>query len=331
MKPRPRNLTDAAKKWWLTGKESLQREATRQGFGRGIVAAAKQDERVYALTADLKGSTGLSAFAERYPKRFVDVGVAEQSLAGIAAGMASEGLKPVMASFAVFSPGRNWDFIRTQIAYSRLPVIIVGSHAGLATGEDGATHQALEDVALMRSLPGMTILSPGDGNEAAFLIRAAIKKGKPAYLRLAREKTPQLIKRPALIGKGSWLLEGDDVCIITTGSMAFPALEAAKRLWAKHKKSASVLHAHTIKPLDAAALERAGKHELVITLEDHDVIGGLGSAAAELLARERRAAPLIRLGVNDRFGESGTPGQLYKKHGLDAQGISSAVMRALRE
>ncbi|MBD3208881.1 transketolase family protein [Candidatus Woesearchaeota archaeon] len=315
--------------WWH-GDVTLERAATREGFGQGLLAAAKKNDRVIALTANLGGSTCLDGFRKQYPQRFIDVGVAEQSLVGVAVGLASEGFLPVATSFAVFSPGRNWDFIRVQVAMSKQPVIVVGSHAGLATGPDGATHQALEDVSLMRGLPGMTVLSPLDAAEAAKAIAKSVAVKEPTYLRLVRAKTPLLTKKstPYVIGRALPLLKGTDVAILTTGTMAFTALEAAKLLWQK-KWSASVTHFGTIKPLDERAVLAAAKNsKVVVTLEDHNIIGGFGSAVAEALAK-KPAAPLLRMGVRDLFGESGTPGQLYKKHGLDAATIARRITKQL--
>ena len=325
MKP---TLTPAASTqlhdWWKDQSSPLNMAATRTGFGEGL---ASSNGNITALTANLGGSTNLTAFKQKHPDRCYDLGVAEQAMAGIAAGLASEGSSVVMTSFAVFSPGRNWDIIRTQIALQQLPVIIVGSHAGLATGEDGATHQALEDIALMRSLPGMTIISPGDAREASQAIKAAIKHQKPVYLRLTRAKTPLILNNTFALGKGVQVIKGTDIVLISTGTTLFEAINAAKQLWDRHKKSASVLHLPTITPLDTTLLaKQSGK--LFVTIEDHHINGGLGSSVAEYLA-EHRGPTLLRIGTKT-FGESGTKDELYKKHGLDARSIVKAIMKTSR-
>jgi transketolase len=317
--------------WEGKKKQVLEKEATRQGFGKGLLTWNKEHKSLFALTANLGNSTGLNDFAKIYPTHCIDVGVAEQTLAGVAAGIASEGYSVVMTSFAVFSPGRNWDFIRTQIVMNHYPVIIVGSHAGLATGEDGATHQALEDVALMRSLPGITILSPCDGNEAAALTQQALALAKPVYLRLVREKTPQLTTGDYAIGKGSLIVKGDNIILISTGTMLIKALESSLLLWKKYKLSASVLHLSTIKPLDIKELKKALDYKLVVTIEDHNIIGGLGSAIAEFLSEQQQSPPLLRLGVNEAFGQSGTMEELYTRYGLDEAGITQSILNTLKK
>ncbi len=313
----------------------LTRVATREGFGQGLLDAATLNKHVFALTANLGSSTGLSSFVKRFPERCIDIGVAEQSLAGLAAGFASEGKLVAMTSFAVFSPGRNWDFIRTQIAFNKLPVLILGSHAGLATGPDGGTHQALEDVSLMRSVPHLLVLSPADAHEAAALTRTLMRdKALPAYLRVAREKSVLLFKekKPFVLGKASVLCEGSDIALHTTGITAMNALLAAKLLWTHHNISVHVVHHASLKPLDTKTiLKSVEKKKLVVTLEDHQIVGGLGSAVAETLADAACAVRLLRLGVNDVFGESGSANELYKQHGIDAQGIVKSVLLALKK
>lgn len=326
------SLHPAAKRWWAGKDEALVKEATRSGLGKGLLVASKRKE-LLVLTADLLDSTGLAPFKQQHPEKVLDIGVAEQGLAGLSAGLASEGYSVVMTSFAVFSPGRNWDFIRTQIAMAKLPVIIVGSHAGLATGPDGATHQALEDVALMRPLPNMTVLSPLDSVEAERLTVKALALKKPVYVRLVREKTPVLTtaRTPLSIGKALELCAGADLTIMTTGTLAYEALAAAKTLWRKHKLSASVQHHCSLKPLDGKAVKDAARKRLIITVEDHQTVGGLGSAVAETIAGLKAHAPLIRLGVQDQYGESGTTKELYKAYGLDAEAIVKAALRALKK
>lgn len=313
----------------------LSRVATREGFGQGLLDAGNLHKNVLALTANLGSSTGLSPFLKEFSDRCIDIGVAEQSLAGISAGLASEGKIVAMTSFAVFSPGRNWDFIRTQIALNKLPVLVLGSHAGLATGPDGATHQALEDVSLMRSIPHMHVLSPADAGEAAALTRTVIRdKALPAYVRVAREKSVSVFKekKPFVLGKASVLCEGRDIVLHTTGVTAFEALLAAKTLWDTHKISVSVIHHASIKPLDTKIiLKSAEKKKLLVSVEDHQIIGGLGSAIAETLTDVGSSLRLLRLGVNDVFGESGSTKELYNKHGINAQGIVKSVLSALKK
>ncbi|MBW2983405.1 transketolase family protein [Candidatus Woesearchaeota archaeon] len=321
------HLTADAKKWWR-GETDLPKDATRKGFGRGLLQAGKTDRKLIALTANLGGSTSLGAFKEHHPARFIDVGVAEQSLAGIAAGMASEGHTTVMTSFATFSPGRNWDLIRTQIAMPKHPVLVVGSHAGLATGPDGATHQALEDIALMRSLPGMTILSPGDATETATLTKLFLKSKLPGYLRVSRAKTRQYLTAPTSLTKGRWLVTGGEKTIITTGAVLEQALTAARKLWHDHEETINVLHIPCLKPLDNTAIKKATETSTKLyTIEDHNTIGGLGSAVAEQLSQLHKHPPLTRIGVKDSFGRSGTTEELYDHYGLSAKKIAQKLRK----
>jgi transketolase len=330
--PQPTSfLHPEVKAWWKNPSVTAipLHDATRTGFGQGLLDAAAKRKDILALTADLGGSTGLGPFKERFPDRFLDVGVAEQSLAGVGAGLASEGYHVVITSFAAFSPGRNWDFLRVQASLAQLPILIVGSHAGLATGADGGTHQALEDVALLRSLPGITIISPCDALEAAVATQALLKLATPSYLRLARPETPAILSLAALqgfkIGRAMPLLKGRDATILTTGIMAPIALAVAKTLWKEHHLSIGVLHVATITPLDRAAVLAAAKATpLLMTLEDHHVNGGLGSAVAEVLAEQGSPAKLIRKGTK-AFGSSGKPAELYAIHGLDAVSLAQTI------
>lgn len=331
MKPQiNEHLNETIKEWWKGKRTPLEKAATRQGFGKGILQAAKKHKELFAITADLTGSTNLTAFKEAYPERFLNVGVAEQTLAGVAAGIASEGHTVVATSFATFNPGRNWDFVRTQIGINNQPVIIVGSHAGLATGPDGATHQALEDIALIRSLHNFTILNPLDETEAAKAIQEAVQQKKPTYLRLAREKLPTITneKTPYKIGKGNWLVKGTQATIITTGITAYEALKAAKQLWEKEKTSVGVLHIGTIQPLDEKAIKEATKTNCVITVEDHNINGGLGSAVAEILAENAYRGTFKRLGTIS-YGQSGNYDELYKAYGLDANNQAKTIQKLL--
>jgi transketolase len=306
---------------------NLPMEPNRAGFGKGLKLAGERDERVVALCADLTGSTQMNHFADAFPDRFVEVGIAEQNLVTVAAGLASQGKIPFASSYAAFSPGRNWEQIRTTACLNELPVKIVGSHAGLSVGPDGATHQILEDIALMRALPNMVVIVPGDAIEAekATLALAADDK-LPGYLRLAREACPTITTAdtPFEIGKAYTYRHGTDVTIIATGLMTHKAMIAAETL-ERDGINAEVIHCPTIKPLDAETIlnsvRRTGK---VVTCEEAQIAGGLGGAIAELLA-ENHPCPMRRIGVRDLFGQSGTPDELYKHYGLTDTHIAMAV------
>ena len=301
----------------------IAQEPIRKGFGRGLLKAGQLDEQVMALCADLTGSTQISVFAEAFPERFVEVGIAEQNLVTVGSGLAAMGKIPFVSSYAAFSPGRNWEQIKTTICLNDQPVKIVGAHAGLYTSADGATHQMLEDIALMRVLPRMVVIVPCDSLEAEKATLALAQDYKnPGYIRLARDKTPIITtdKTPFEIGKAYNYAKGDDITIISTGTMTYHALVAAEKLF-KDGIDADVIHVPTIKPLDLETiLKSVRKTRAVITVEEAQVIGGLGSAVAELLGEEC-PRPLKRLGVKDRFGESGTPEELLNLHGLTAKHI----------
>lgn len=304
----------------------LAQEPIRKGFGRGLLAAAQADKNVVAACADLTDSTQMSLFKNEFPERFVEIGVAEQNLATVGAGLAAMGKIPFVSSYAAFSPGRNWEQIRTTACLNEQPVKIVGSHAGVSVGPDGATHQMLEDIALMRVLPNMVVIVPGDSLEAERATQAMAKDGRPNYLRLAREATPVITtdKTPFEIGKAYVYEKGSDVTIITTGTMTYQALLAAEQLF-KDGIEAEVVHVPTIKPLDAETiLKSVKKTGCVVTAEEGQVIGGLGGAIAELLV-ENHPVPMKRIGMQDRFGESGEPGQLLEHFGLDAKHIRLAA------
>lgn len=300
---------------------------TRDGFGEGLKEAGAQSGQVVALCADLTESTRMHHFATAYPERFVEMGIAEQNMASVASGMAALGKVPFIASYAMFSPGRNWEQIRTTIAYNESNVKIVGAHAGVSVGPDGATHQAIEDLALMRVVPGMAVIAPVDFNEAKkATVWAAGYKG-PVYIRLAREKTPVVTTTdaPFEFGKALLLVSAaaaapKKVGIISTGTITAEAVRAAQLL-NEAGVGASVLHMATVKPLDASALsEYAESHDVLMTVEEHQVAGGLGGAVAEYISAHR---PMMvrRLGVNDQFGQSGTPEELIREYGLDANSI----------
>ncbi len=304
----------------------IAKEPTRKGFGRGLLAAGQADKQVVAACADLTDSTQMSLFRDAFPDRFVEIGVAEQNLVTVGSGLAAMGKIPFVSSYAAFSPGRNWEQIRTTICLNDVPVKIIGSHAGLYTGKDGATHQMLEDIALMRALPNMVVIAPGDSVEAEKATLAMAKDKRPNYMRLAREATPVFTtdKTPFEIGKAYVYAEGSDVTIISTGTMTHPALVAAEKLF-KDGIDAEVIHCPTIKPLDEATILRSvRKTKAVITVEEAQITGGLGGAVAELLSEEY-PVPVHRMGVKDRFGESGDPADLFEHLGLTTKHIMLAA------
>ncbi len=306
--------------------KALTSEPIRKGFGRGLLAAGKLDGRVVAACADLTDSTQMGLFKAEFPERFVEVGIAEQNLVTVGAGLAAGGKIPFVSSYAAFSPGRNWEQIRTTICLNDRPVKVVGSHAGISVGPDGATHQMLEDIALMRVLPNMVVIVPGDSVEAEKATLAMARDSRPNYLRLAREATPifTTAETPFEIGKAYVYEQGVDVTIITTGALTYQALKAAALLY-KDGIEAEVIHVPTIKPLDEATiLKSVRKTKCVVTAEEGQIIGGLGGAIAELLA-EHCPAHLKRIGMQDRFGESGEPAELYTYFGLDAEHIRMAA------
>lgn len=309
---------------------NLESEPIRKGFGRGLLEAGKRWENVVAACADLTDSTQMSLFAKEFPDRFVEIGVAEQNLVTTGSGLAAMGKTPFVSSYAAFSPGRNWEQIRTTIALNDRPVKIIGSHAGVSVGPDGATHQMLEDLALMRVLPNMVVIAPCDSVEAEKATIAMATDKRPNYMRLAREATPVFTTRetPFEIGKACVFHPGEDVSIITTGTMTYQALAAAERLY-KDGIDAEVVHVPTIKPLDAETILRSvRKTGAVVTAEEGQIIGGLGGAISELLGEEH-PAPIKRIGMRDRFGESGSPEQLLEHFGLDAKHIRLAVHTVL--
>lgn len=300
--------------------------STRAGFGDGLVAVAAENPKVVALAADLTKSTCLDKMATQFPDRFWQVGVAEQNLATVASGLAASGLIPFAASYAAFSPGRNWEQIRTTICLNDQPVRIVGAHAGLGTGPDGATHQALEDIALMRVLPNMVVMAPIDYQQAYLATKLLADDPRPAYLRLSRHDSRQITsqKTPLAIGRSYIYKAGSDLTLLTAGTMAGPVLEAAAEL-ESGGLSAEVVVCPTIKPLDdETILTSLQKTKLALTVEDHQIAGGLGGAVAELTA-ERLPTPVKRLGVSDQFGQSGTPDELYRHYGLDGPAIAQAA------
>ncbi|GAC1392940.1 MAG: transketolase family protein [Candidatus Saccharimonadales bacterium] len=300
----------------------LANEPIRKGFGKGLLQAGKDNSNVVAACADLTDSTQMSLFKNEFPNRFIEVGVAEQNLVTVGSGLAAIGKIPFVSSYAAFSPGRNWEQIRTTICLNNQPVKIVGSHAGVSVGPDGATHQMLEDIALMRVLPNMVVIVPADAIEAEKATLALALDPRPSYLRLAREATPVFTtsKTPFEIGKAYILMEGVDLTIISTGTMTYQALVAADKLF-KQGIDVEVVHVPTIKPLDAVTiLKSVQKTKAVITVEEAQIIGGLGGAISELLSEEY-PVHIKRMGIKDRFGESGTPDQLLEHFGLTAKHI----------
>lgn len=310
------------------------RQSLRHGFGQSLLELARQDERIVALSADLAGSVGLGDFVQEMGHRYIEVGVAEQNLVTVASGLAHMGKIPFAASYASFSPGRNWEQIRTSICLNNQPVRLIGSHAGLNVGADGASHQMLEDIALMRVLPGMVVLAPGDSIEVAQFTRLMAQDSHPSYMRLPRVDLP-VYNDPAneyQIGR-AYVLRQDDqpvVSVVTTGSMTGNALLAAQTLSQKGVAS-EVVHVPTIKPLDQATiLGSIGRTKVVVTVEEHQVSGGLGSAIAELvLESDIRPTKFYRIGVNDRFGQSGTVTNLWRHYQLDAGGIVEQILALL--
>ncbi|MGH9858291.1 MAG: transketolase family protein [Acidobacteriota bacterium] len=306
--------------------KDLAKEPMKKGYSRGLVEAGKKNEAVVAASSDVAGSTGADAFAKEFPDRFVEVGVAEQNLVTMASGLAAMGKMPFVSAYGAFSPGRNWEQIRTTIALNDRPVKVIATHVGISDAPDGATHQVLEDIALMRSMPNMIVIAPCDSVEAAKVIMELATLPKPAYVRIARDDTPIITtdKTPFQIGKAYVYDEGKDVTIVSTGRMTYHALLAAEKLY-KDGIDAEVIHCPTIKPLDAATiLSSVKKTGAVITAEEAQVNGGLGGAVAELLA-ENHPVPMRRIGVKDRFGESGAPDDLFNLLGLTHKHIMFAA------
>ena len=308
----------------------MEKQATREAYGQALEAlgAARQD--VVVLDADLSKSTKTNMFQNKFPERFFNMGIAEQNLMGVAAGFAAAGKVPFASTFAVFATGRAYDQIRNSICYPRLNVKIAATHAGITVGEDGGSHQALEDINLMRGLPNMTVLVPADGPEAYNAVMAAAEVEGPVYIRLGRSAVPTITDpdEAFVIGKGKCLREGADVTLIACGMMVAVALDAAELL-AAEGVSAAVIDMSTIKPIDRALIgEWAGKTGAVVTAEEHNVIGGLGSAVAEVLALDK-PVPMEMVGIEDVFGESGTAAALVEKYGLTKEHIADAAKRAI--
>lgn len=315
--------------------KDVEKVPIRKGFGEGLVLAGEANSQVVGLCADLTESTQMHLFKNKFPERFVEIGVAEQNLASVASGMSAMGKIPFISSYAMFSPGRNWEQIRTTICYNNRQVIIAGSHAGVSVGPDGGTHQAIEDIAITRVIPNMTVISPCDHIEARKATLAVVSLGTPVYLRLAREKTSVITtdESPFEIGKAN-LLYGTpnvkaDVGIIATGALVYKALRVAEAL-KKEKISVKVLNVHTIKPLDEdAVLTLAKDCGALVTVEEHQIVGGLGGAISEYLATVR-PTPIEFIGVYNQFGQSGTPEELIEYYGMGEFSITNAVKVVLK-
>jgi transketolase len=306
----------------------------RAGFGDGLLQAGEKDKNIVGLCADLVKSTKMDKFSEKFPERFIEIGVAEQNLVTVASGMAAIGKIPFVSSYAMFSPGRNWEQIRTTICYNDVPVKIVGSHAGISVGPDGGTHQAIEDLAIMRVIPNMVVISPCDAHEARKATLLAAKTKEPTYIRLAREATPVITTEdtPFEIGKAQIYFESEegkvDVGIIATGALVYKALVAAQSLEDEGVK-VKVLNVATIKPLDEEAIIKLAKETgAIVSVEEHQIIGGLGSAVAECLAKNF-PVPQEFIGVHDKFGQSGPPEDLLEHYGMSVEYIIEAVQKVL--
>lgn len=303
------------------------KKATREGYGDGLVETGKEFDNLIVLDADLAEATKTCVFKKAFPERHIDCGIAECNMMGIAAGLAATGKVPFASSFAMFSAGRAFEQVRNSIGYPHLNVKIGATHAGISVGEDGATHQCNEDIALMRTIPGMTIINPSDDVEAKAAVRAAYELDGPVYLRFGRLAVPVINDNDDYkfeIGKGVVLREGKDVTIVATGLCVSSALEAADML-AEDGVEAKVINIHTIKPIDADLLVEAAKETgKVVTVEEHSVIGGLGGAVCEVLS-EKCPVPVKRIGVNDVYGESGPAVKLIEKYGLDGKGVYASV------
>lgn len=322
--PKSNNLNP---KIWQKDVEQIP---TRNGYGEGLLALGEADKKVVVLTADLAESTRVEAFGKKYPDRFIECGVAEQNMMGIAAGLALYGKTPFVSSYATFSPGRNWDQLRVSVCYSQANVKVAGNHTGVSVGPDGATHQALEDIAITRVLPNLTVIVPCDSIEAKKTTVAAGKMQGPVYFRLGRSATPVMTteQTPFQIGKAYVMKDGTDVVIIGSGSVLYNALLAAEEL-EKQGVSVMVVNNHTIKPIDVDTIIGAASHcGAVVTVEEHQTMGGCGSAVCEVLA-QNCPVPVEMVGMPNTFGESGEPQELIEKYGMGKNAIIKAVKKVL--
>ncbi|MCW4030521.1 MAG: transketolase family protein [Candidatus Bathyarchaeota archaeon] len=305
------------------------KKPSRDGFGKALVEVGAENPNLWVLTADVSESTRTHWFAEKYPDRFVQVGVSEQNMAGVAAGIASLGKTVFISAYAVFSPGRNWDQVRVSICYNNVPVKLHGSHTGVTVGPDGASHQALEDIAITRVLPNMIVIVPADYEEARKATIEASKIKSPVYIRSCREKMPVFTTHltPFTIGKANLYRDGKDVAIFACGPQVYESIIAAEKLESEGI-SCAVIDCHTIKPIDKDMINFWAKQTgFIVSVEDHQITGGLGGAIAEVLSESGKSTPctLRRLGIKDIFCESGEPLELMKKFGLDSEGIAEFV------
>jgi transketolase len=309
---------------------ALQQIPTRDGFGQGLVEAARRNENVVAVCADLVESTRMQAFRDAFPERFIEIGVQEQLLVAMSAGLAMAGKVPFVASYAMFCPGRAWEQIRTNMCLNDTNVKVAGAHAGVSVGPDGATHQAIEDIAIMRPIPRLTIVVPCDSVQTKKATLAVAELDGPVYLRFGREKSPVVTtdETPFEIGKAQVFRDGKDVAIVACGIVVYDALIAAERLAREDGLDCLVLNNHTVKPMDAPAILAAARTcGAVVTVEEHQIQGGMGSRVAEILVAEH-PVPMEFVGVDDRFGQSGTPAELLAHYGMSADDIRAAVLRA---
>jgi len=312
-------------------KKSVELIPTRNGYGEGLIEAGKKDKNVVVITADLAESTRAIGFQKKFPERFYECGVAEQNLMGVAAGLAREGKIPFVSSYAVFSPGRSWDQMRVNVCYNDVPVKVAGAHTGISVGPDGATHQALEDIAITRVIPNVTVIAPCDSIETKKATLAAAKTKKPIYLRFARNATAVITSKrtPFKIGRAEIFMPGDDVTVCASGPLVYEALKSAKKL-KKEGISVEVINNHTIKPIDRKTIVASAKKTgCVVTIEEHQKAAGAGSAVMECLA-ENFPVPVERVGMPDSFGESGEPEELLKKYGLCCENIEKAIKKVIK-
>ena len=302
-------------------------EATREGFGQALVEAGKHNDRIVVLCADLAESTRVHIFKEMFPDRYIEMGVSEQSMASVASGLASRGFVPFIVSYAMFSPGRNWEQIRTTLCYNNQPVTVVGAHTGVSVGPDGGTHQAIEDIALMRVIPRMTVLTPCDSVEAKKATLAAVAHKGPVYIRLAREKTPLITTddAPFAIGKmlPVYIAKNASILMLSCGSILSESINAVAMLREKGVDT-SLVHISSVKPMDLALLQWVKRHTKIVVVEEHQRAGGCGSAVVEYIA-EQYPRPVLRIGIDDVFGQSGTPAELLNHYGINAKHIAQKV------
>ena len=313
-----------------TDPAAIKQVPTRNGFGEGLVEAGRRDERIIAICADLSESTRMEAFKKTFPQRYIEIGVAEQMLVAMAAGLAAAGKIPFIASYAMFNPGRSWEQVRTTLALNESNVKIAGAHAGVSVGPDGATHQAIEDIAIMRVIPNMTVVVPCDSLQTKKATLAIAERFGPTYLRFARAESAVVTtdETPFEIGRAQTFREGDDVALVACGILAYNALIAAE-LARKDGIECRVINNHTIKPMDETAILAAARDcGTIVSIEEHQVHGGMGSRIAEILAAQH-PVPMEFIGVHDRFGQSGSPQELTEEYGMGVAAILAAVKRAV--